>query len=235
MKATTMLPALTLWMIRECKIAGSPKEFSERISQRLHHHLIRKAGILIPVFLFLSALKAQELKLTYQVIRNGDVIGKMCFQQLNQGCSTHLSVQSEVKERFILLLIIWAKEETIYRNGILIFSSIYRKLNGKEKTNRQTKLEGNTYQVSKEGRLVLINSYPIRFNLLSMYCTEPKLIRKAYADNFSEFVPVEKTGTHEYKVTLPDGNYNYYFYQDGICTRVEVHHSLYSLKFILIR
>lgn len=80
MKATIMLPALTLWMIRECKIAGSHKEFSERISQRLHHHLIRKAGILIPVFLFLSALKAQELKLTYQVIRNGDVIGKMCFR-----------------------------------------------------------------------------------------------------------------------------------------------------------
>ncbi|MEJ7767124.1 MAG: DUF6134 family protein [Chitinophagaceae bacterium] len=230
-----MLLALTLLMIREYRIAGNLKEFLKRISQRLRLHIVRKAGILILVFLFSLTLKAQELKLNYQVIRNGDVIGKMYFQQLIQGCSTHLRVQSEVKARFILLLTIWAKEETIYRNGILIFSSIFRKLNGKEKTNRETKLEGNSYLVTKEGSAVLFNSYPIRFNLLSLYCTEPRLVSKAYADNFSEFVPVVKTGTHEYKVTLPDGSYNYYFYQDSICTRVEVHHSLYSLQFILVR
>ena len=229
-----MLLALTLWMIREYKLAGNRKEFLKRINHRFSFKGIGKVGVLLAIHFFPLAIEAQDQKLSYQVIRNGDVIGHMSFQQLKQGCSTHLWVESEVKARFILLLIILAKEETIYSNGILVFSSINRKLNGKEKANIQMKLDGNTYRVNNKGSIEQFNTYPIRFNLLSMYGTEPTQINRAYADNYSEFVPVVKTGANRYKVTLPDGNYNNYFYQDGICTRVEVHNSMYSLQLVLI-
>lgn len=230
-----MLPAFVLWMIRRYEICRHLMDLLKKIRTRLKLNVYRRAAILLIIHLFSYAVKAQVQKHTYEVIHNGEVIGHMYFHQIIQGCSTHLKVESEVTGRFIILLIIKTKEETIYENGILVYSSIYRKFNGKDKINIQTKLEDNVYQVNNKGSIEQFKSYPIRFNLQSMYGTEPKEIRKAYADNFSEFVPVEKTGMNEYKVTLPDGSYNIYFYLEGICTRVEVHHTLYSLKFVLMK
>jgi len=32
---------------------------------------------------------------------------------------------------------------------------------------------------------------------------------------------------------LPDGNYNYYSFQNGICNKVEVHHTFYTIQITL--
>jgi len=174
------------------------------------------------------SLQAQQNKYEYTIKRNGDEVGTIHFTQGIAGNRTVLTMESEVNTRFIFNFKANAKEETIYDDGIMTWSSLYRKLNGKVKVDKKTKAIGSTYTVYKGSKTETVNNYPVRYNMLSVYISEPINISQVYSDNFQQQVDIQKIADHHYKIKFPDGNYNEYFYTNGICSKVEVHHSLYS-------
>lgn len=170
---------------------------------------------------------AQQNKFEYSIKRNGDEVGTIHFTQGIAGNRTVLTMESEVNTRFIFSFTARAKEEAIYDNGIMTWSSIYRKLNGKVKVDKKTKANGNTYTVYKGSKTETLSNYPIRYNMLSVYISEPVNITQVYSDNFQQQINIQKIANHHYKIKFPDGNYSEYFYTNGICSMVEIHHSLY--------
>ena len=74
----------------------------------------------------------------------------------------------------------------------------------------------------------MLNNYPIRYNMLSLYAAEPTEINQVYSDSFEQFIAVRKTADHKYKIVLPDGNYNNYNYENGMLSRVEINSTFYS-------
>lgn len=179
-------------------------------------------------FFVISLAFSQEKKFEYSIKRNGDQVGTIQLSQVIAGNRTTLKLESEVKTRFIFTFTAKAKEETIYDNGIMTWSSIYRKLNGNVKADKKTKAIGNSYTIFKNDKKETVNNYPIRYNMLSIYVQEPVSIVKVYSDNFQKNLDIQKLADHHYKIRFPDGNYNEYFYSNGICSRVVVHHNLYS-------
>lgn len=173
------------------------------------------------------SVQAQQKKLEYNIKRNGDVVGKINFIQGIAGKRTVLTMESEVNTRFIFNFKANAKEETIYDDSIMTWSSIYRKLNGNVKADKKTKANGNTYTIYKGSKTETLNNYPIRYNMLSIYVIEPVNISKVYSDNFQQQLNIQKIADHHYKINFPDGNYSEYFYTNGVCSKVEVHHSMY--------
>ena len=142
-------------------------------------------------FLFLLTcatlcVSAQEKKLAYNIKRNGDIVGNIQFVQNITGSRTLLTMESEVNTRFIFNFKAKAKEEVIYDNGIMTWSSIFRKLNGTVKVDKKTKANGNAYTVYKGSKTETMNNYPIRYNMLSVYIIEPVNITKVYSDNFQQ-------------------------------------------------
>ena len=174
------------------------------------------------------SINAQEKKLEYNIKRNGDVVGNMHFIQGIAGNRTVLTMESEVNTRFIFSFKTNAKEEAIYDNGIMTWSSIVRKQNGNVKIDKKTKANGNAYTVYKGSKTETLNNYPIRYNMLSIYISEPVNISKVYSDYFQQQIDIQKLADHHYKIKFPDGNYNEYFYTNGVCSKIEVHNSLYS-------
>ena len=81
---------------------------------------------------------------------------------------------------------------------------------------------------------MVIKDYPISYNMLSLYSKEPVNISTVYSDNFEKFLSIQKLDTHKYRITLPDDNYNIYHYIDGVLNRVEVHHTFYTVNFVLV-
>jgi len=143
-------------------------------------------------------------------------------------------MESDVKTRFIFSFTAHSNEEAVYHNGILLHSSIYRKMNGSEKVNKQHQAGNNQYIIHAGERTEVTKAYPITYNMLSFYSKEPENISKVYSDNFQSFIAIQKTDQHRYKVTLPDGNYIYYSYKNGVLSLVEIHHSFYSASIVLI-
>jgi len=173
-------------------------------------------------------VSAQENKFTYNIKRNGDIVGNIQFVQSIVGSRTLLTMESEVNTRFIFNFKANAKEEVIYDNGIMTWSSIFRKLNGTIKVDKKTKANGNAYTVYKGSKKETLNNYPIQYNMLSVYIIEPVTIKKVYSDNFQQQIDIQKIADHHYKIKFPDGNYNEYFYTNGLCSKIVIHHSLYS-------
>jgi hypothetical protein len=54
-----------------------------------------------------------------------------------------------------------------------------------------------------------------------------------YSDNFQQYVPVTKVSANKYKISFPNGNYNYYTYKNGVCTTVDISQTLYDIQFRL--
>lgn len=188
---------------------------------------LKNLSLLVLLSIAIS-VQAQQKKLEYNIKRNGDVVGTINFIQGIAGSRTVLTMESEVNTRFIFNFKAKAKEEAIYDDSIMTWSSIYRKLNGNVKVDKKTKANGSTYTVYKGSKTETLNNYPIRYNMLSIYVIEPVNILKVYSDNFQKQLDIQKIADHHYKIKFPDGNYSEYFYTNGVCSKVEIHHSLYS-------
>ena len=174
------------------------------------------------------SVQAQQKRLEYNIKRNGNVVGTIIFTHGITSNRTVFTMESEVNTRFIFNFKAKAREEAIYDDSILTWSSVYRKLNDNVKVDKKTKANGNVYTVYKGSKTETLNNYPIRYNMLSIYVIEPLNIPKVYSDNFQQQLDIQKIADHHYKIKFPDGNYNEYFYTGGVCSRVEVHHTMYS-------
>ena len=230
-----MIPVLIIWLIKHYreKNKGKMAAFAPKTAKK---YLPFVAAILLLVILLIFSTNSysQNKTLNYQIIQNGDKVGSLLFSETSTGDLDYLKMESDVKTRLIFTFTAHASEEAVYNNGILLRSSIYRRLNGSEKANKQHQATGNRQYLIRTGeRSEFTKTYPITYNMLSLYSKEPENISKVYSDNFQIFLAIEKAASHKYKITLPDGNYNYYYYKNGILNLVEVHHSFYSANIIL--
>ena len=229
-----MIPVLIIWLLRRYKQRRHtpPMTHFKEIKQQLP----TIAGVLLFALMLLMTLKghSQNRQFNYQIVRNGNKVGTLNFSETTNGGMDYLKMESDVKTRFLLMTFsAHASEDAVYRNGVLLHSSIYRKLNGNEKVNKQHLAQNSQYIIRAGTNTEVNRNYPITYNMLSLYSREPENINKVYSDNFETFLAIQKIDGHKYKVTLPDGNYNYYLYREGVLNLIEIHHSLYSANIVL--
>jgi hypothetical protein len=220
-----MIPTIIFFLLRRYN------KRNPEAAAKLRTHIRRTSkciAILVLLFAISQVAFSQDTKLNYVIKRKGSQVGTMSFTQQSTGNKIFFKVDSEVKTRMIFLFTAKGREESVFENGILISSWIFRKMNGREKANKKLQRIGNDYVITKGTSRETSELGPIHYNMLRMYSYEPSGISKVYSDNFQQFLDIETLGRHHYKVSFPDGNYNEYFYKNGICTRVEIHHSLYS-------
>ena len=228
-----MLPVFIIWLIVRFRgKKNSKKAVFEPANPKERSPAITTMLLLIIVF-HPTLTQAQNKVLKYQIIRNGTPVGTVLFSETSTNDGDYLKMESDVKTRFIFSFVAHASEETIYHHGVMFRSSIYRRLNGNEKVNKQHQENNGQYIIHAGQRSEVTKTYPITYNMLSLYSKEPEDISRVYSDNFESFVSIQKTGQHRYRITLPDGNYNNYYYKNGLLVLVEIHHSFYSANIVL--
>lgn len=172
--------------------------------------------------------KSQNLELKYKICQGGDEIGWLSIYKNMDGNKLTITLTSEIKTRVIFTIAVSTKESSSFRNGQLLHSSVFRKTNGHTKINKQTALNGEVYEVVKNGQSAKLPFSYIGKNLLSLYFQEPVGISKVYSDNHERFLNIAKTDEGAYKVKFPDGNSNIFYYSAGACTKIKIFHTLYN-------
>ena len=190
----------------------------------------KKVSLLILSLLFFSFIvNAQLQKTEYTITFRGDSVGNMQFYKNEAGSNLYLKAVSNVNIRFLVNVNVQLEEISNFQSGRLMYSSVSRIVNGKEKSAKQTKAAGNIYEATSFGKPVPATDKRIDYNLNMLYCKEPFDKQIIYSDNFQQFLSVEQVAPHRYKIVLPDGNYNYYTFQDGICHVAEIRHPFYTI------
>jgi|KBSMisStandDraft_5_1062788.scaffolds.fasta_scaffold00044_46 hypothetical protein len=225
-----MLPVILFFIVRKWG-RNNPRKAAV-----IKHRLLiggRILALVLAALIVTRSIQAQESRLSYSIIRNGKTVGSIQVLRKDTQNRVHYKLESQVKTRFIMSFTATAMEETVFENGLLVFSSIYRKLNGTEKVNRKTVLDKNRYLVTNYSEVESKSSFPIDFNTLCLYYKEPLNALSVYSDNFQCFLPISDNGKHVYTIILPDGSSNIYHYKNGICQEIDVNHTLYSATVVL--
>ena len=190
----------------------------------------KKVALFLLSFLFFSFIvNAQLQKTDYTITFRGDSVGNLQFYKHQAGDNLYLKAVSIVQIRFLVKVDVQLEEISNFQSGRLMYSSVSRIVNGKEKSAKQTKAAGNIYQATSFGKPVPSTDKRIDYNLNMLYCKEPFDKQVIYSDNFQQFLSVEQVAPHRYKIVLPDGNYNYYTFRDGICHVAEIRHPFYTI------
>ena len=195
-----------------------------------------KTAIAIIVFLLLGVafMNTKGQQFNYRVIYDGDNIGWVKVEKTcdnNNYCKLILS--SETKFRVLLSFNSSIFETSFFLNGKMIYSSQYYKLNNTIKANKKTIFNGKVYKVTEDDVSEELDITDVNFNLMCMYFLEPISIKKVYCDKQQCFSDIEKTEDGGYKIRFPNGDSNCYYYNKGICSKVKVEHSFYSVEFLL--
>ena len=231
-----MIALFIIWITRTYQTTKNKKEFITTVIRKINILIPRISTFLVLLFLLLTAFqtKAQTKELHYQILRGYDVVGNIQFTETDYSGVKKMKMESQVKGKILFISYSgMAKEETIFRDGVLIQSSIYRRMNGKEKINKQHQAVKNQYVIRTGEKTDVAGIYPITYNMLSLYSAEPVNISKVYSDNFQAFIPIKNMGDHQYKISLPNGDTNYYHYKDGILAKVTANSTWYSVTILL--
>lgn len=193
-------------------------------------------GHALIAFLLLAVMtmNAQERKMSFAVWKNKSQIGTIDIVQVQQNRNTVYDLSAEINTRIIFQYNIVGVEKTVFENGKLSYSSIKRICNNKEKVNKVLKLENESYLLNDGKRTSKININGIERNLVTLYYSEPKNVTEVYCDNQQRMAKVVRLEDHVYKVILPDGNYNIFYYRNNQCERVKVFNLLYKVELISI-
>lgn len=230
LKLLAMIPVLILYLFKRLKQNSA-------ISRRKED--IRKIASKVKAFLFLFVVacllaftKDNSKILVYHVIKNDAVIGTIEINKRIVDDSVIYSSESHIKATFLLTFNVIAKEKSIYNDGILVYSSIFRTLNNKTKANNEIVLENGQYKFQSSGNSQVLNFNSIKQNLITLYFEEPNGTGTVFCDNLKSMVCIIPLGDHSYKVQLSNGAYNIFHYKNGKCVKIDAVSKLFNVTLI---
>jgi hypothetical protein len=188
--------------------------------------------IVFSILFILPDSKCQEKKFYYDVMHKGSSIGHIILLQKIKDNLKYYALKSEVKTWYIFSYQSQSIENAVFENGIMMYSFFYEKQNGKEIRN-ETIATGNYFKLISDGNTDSQIFFPVHFNTVQLYTTCPGKSVKVYATHYQKFLDFIKVSESRYRLELPNGNFNYFNYNNGICTSVDVERSFFTIHFIL--
>lgn len=189
--------------------------------------------LLAMLLLLLATHSLTGQSLTYHVMNGNSKIGWLSIEKRDSLNTSMIKLNSEVKKRIVFLFTVIEKEEICFKDGLMQRSYIYRKINKDVKADQYTVFKDNFYTVYKKKQTEPVMIDGIRFTQANLYFSEPTNINQVYSDHYQAMLPVEKISGGYYKLKLPDGNYNYYYYTNKVCSKIRIERSLFTVEFIL--
>ncbi len=220
-----MIPAIILMLMRRYQ-KNYPQQFL--VLKAKMFYAVRIVLMVAIALILATITKGQEKNLSYTIKRNGSKVGIMQVKEIKEGKTISLRLQSDVKTNFIFTFSAKGIEEARYDNGILVYSSVYQRLNGSEKVNKQIRFANDSYVISNKGKEERLYNVKIYYNLVCIYNHEPNTTSLIFSDKYQKFLPIQKIEDHHYKIRFPDGSANEYWFENGTCKRIEIDHTLYS-------
>lgn len=220
-----MIPAIILMLMRRYR-KNNPQQFLILKSKLFYAAKILFLVVAACVLVLMT--RAQEKDLDYTIKRNGSKVGKMTVKEIKDGGKISLRLQSDIKTSFIFTFTAKGIEEAQYDNGILVYSSVYQKLNGGEKVNKQIRFVNDEYIIRNNGKEEKLGNVKIYYNLVCIYNHEPLGTALIFSDKYQKFLDISKIEDHHYKIKFPDGSTNEYWFENGVCKKIETDHTFYS-------
>jgi len=226
-----MLPVLIYYVLKRYNVVSISDSNLLKFKTKLHKILV---FVLLLVLTTTQAFNNpnNETPKVFQIIKNNKVIGSIDMKMRVSGDSIIYISESQINAKMILTFKIIGKEISVFKSGVLVYSSVYRKLNNKVKVDHNIALLGSNYNLCQNNKTELLDIKKIEKNLISLYFKEPKGIISIFCDNQKEMIQIRSLGGGTYKVEISKDKYNIFHYVDGKCVKVEAFSPLFDVVLI---
>jgi hypothetical protein len=138
--------------------------------------MLQHAGVFLLLLFVSFASLAQDQKLHYDIHRHGKKVGDLNFQQKKAGAVTTYNIESEVKVKVLVSVVVKAKEASVYENDVMQSSSVVRHVNGRQKANKQIRNNGSGLTVVDEGSEQVLKNYRVKLIRTAFIILSPWVI-----------------------------------------------------------
>lgn len=223
-----MIPMLILYAIRRLRGSQSKLEGFLKFKK-----FIKKVIVILCLLAFTSNYGSNpSAPIVFNIVKNNTVIGSIVITESRSRDSVIYNIESKVEAQFILKFKVVGKEKYIYKDGTLVYASLFRTLNNKVKTNHSIIYREGQYNLHTPDETKPLNFNVIKQNLMTLYINEPIGIESVFCDNQKQMVKVKPMGNGIYKVELSKGKYNIFHYINGRCTKIEAVSPMFDVTLI---
>jgi hypothetical protein len=117
---------------------------------------------------------------------------------------------------------------TVFKDGKMLSATSKNTMNEKQRSYSTVKLLEDHYRVNVDKK-ERIERGVIPESIATIYFEPPKNGR-IFSERHGMYCAVEKQNPSHYTLIKPDNRENHYFYENGVCTRVEVNLALATIR-----
>src|SRR3954462_129829 len=154
-----MIPTLILWLVKKYLLPLKKKKKCNGLKG-----IFKTISLPILFVLFAIPSVAQQQSHRYSVLYKGERVGTMYLAQIQSGDELSVKITSNVQMHMLMSIKVNVAEEASYKQDKLMYSSVYREVNGRQKANRQTKYCNGCYEIITEGKRSVLNKTRIQYN-----------------------------------------------------------------------
>jgi len=182
--------------------------------------------IILSTLFILNVFFAKAQTLNYAISTSKNQIGHLEVTKKKKGDLLLVSVESAVKVKLFVEVELNYKLNTIFKNGVLIYSSSTTYVNGKIHESSKIEKKEGYYKLTKNGHESRYLD-KIYYTGASLYFSEPKNITHVFSEFEIINQTIKKISTNEYELTNPSNNQvNTYSYTNGVLKSAIIPHSM---------
>jgi len=171
--------------------------------------------------------------LRYDVEIQDKYVGWMtCSKNTLADQSVSYTIDSKVNINIITSYDIQFKQESSFKNGSLLKSNYFTKVNGDTQSFSRLNWDGTRYIGWDGKKNSVIDTNKIGHSIGNLYFKEPVGSAKIFSEKYLTICPITKSGEY-YTIRFPDDKATCYKYQNGICVWAESKQKLYKIVFRL--
>ena len=225
-----MLPILILYLFKKIKSNTVILSIKEELKTAVLK--VKTFLFILAVLISFSFAKVNSKVITYHVIKNNVLIGTIEINKRVIDDSVIYLSESHIKVKFLLKFNVVAKEKSVYKDGVLVYSSIFRTVNKKTKTDNKIVLDNGQYKLQSTGNSTALGFNRIKQNLITLYFEEPNGAGYVFCDNLGTMSKITPLGDSRYKVEFSNGAYNVFHYKNGQCVKIDAVNKLFNVTLI---
>lgn len=221
-----------IWVILIWSIKKLLRRFKRKTATNEISTIGKSNLLLLPLILLFTPLNAQDSTISFSVMRNDKSLGTITIQKTTRDELTIYKANNNFQFRFLKKFDIKALESAVFKSQKLIFSEVKRSINGKSHPVVRLEFREGKYLTKKGEHKLELPGTPITSNLLQLYFTEPTPGSRVYCDNQRSFATVRELSEGCYRVDMPNGAHNTFYYKNGICEKIVAVNSIFKVHLI---
>ncbi|MEJ2006284.1 MAG: hypothetical protein P8X57_15275 [Cyclobacteriaceae bacterium] len=179
--------------------------------------------------LFLSSIffSAHAQRHVYRVNWKGDSIGYLIAEQKQRGSLTTYELRSRTKFSLMFSFDMVTEYYSVFRDGQLLSATSENTMNDKRRSFSSIKWLENRYRVMVDEEEHFEDKI-IPESIATLYFFPPEN-ESIFSERYGIFCRMERNNTDHYTLIKPDDRKNHYYYENGVCTRIEVNLALATI------